>query len=970
MLRGHLLVVIALVCACGPGASSPVVMPPLHITANPPAPERARWVFSGPEKELRAKLDIGDGRTLYVGEHGRRALLAKAGDLTHAPTLALESLTGVMRDDVKKRFVFVAMDGDVYASTEPLGPLERVGQPRAETDALSSVTTGRAAILGIAKNGGVMRSADFGATWRPVDYARAKLVGGAAAVALDSKGNGVLLHLPQHLFVTHDDGATWAPLASPESGAVWVKRDGADRIFVVGYQQRATLLDGDKLTPTSDSPSAIYTVPSNATDDAPKGTRTMLVGDHVVQLVVRDADKPLETRSARLGETLPATWTPHAELVPSAQTTTLRLATHGGELVYLRAEDPNTDDETTKPLTTTILRSKDWGVTWQKEDVLQGTFNEDIRVTKVAIGPRGWMYVAPLCQSQYSHDCKPPKVRPAGKRAFEDIVSNDQYTPLGFVFDEPRSKVYMHAFHEGRQVVYELPLDGTKLTRTDVLSALPRTDVAVTVDAHGGLRAFERYTPRYWTVRRRSAKGEAQEPVFVPIRGDVLALSGTRGLSVAEHESWETSDAGDTWTRVPSNGSTNKLACNDSGCLLDDAQRVGWDLPAATSTDVLRAQDKAPDDAPVVKPAPPRKPPLVVACKTSGTPVPLELVDWADGTSAARWAKLDNELVWGSKDAVHRTTLMPPAPKETAKGTQVRSGQEERDNGMVEARYRFAPRTGDHYSTVNVELAWWSAATGLSHHGVLPSVKPFRVGRFQFSGAASIVDGGLAFHGATDYVVHFVHDDGKDEQLTSPGIAFTEAWHSGKRWVVADVTTEIVALAASEDGGKTWTRHSWGMTVPGFLPTPVEGALETVSGHAALRLVDWLFDIGSPPLGADPPNPTLVDSSDVDGRCEGPAVGTLRHVELVEGGAPVVVGIDRKAHPAALEAFARVEHDQATGKPCTSLYVMHERGIGYSPDREAFLVPDKNGWSGWYRHASEDPKKPDQSVIEPLVCTK
>jgi photosystem II stability/assembly factor-like uncharacterized protein len=841
MYPRHILSLVVFSLACG-GEPPPLVMPPLHVTGKPPAAERARWVFAGPAEELRAKLDLGDGRTLYVGEHGRREL-GKAGELTHATTLALESLAGVVRDG--KRFVFVAADGDVYTSTEPLGTLERASHPRSEADALTSVTTGHAAFLGIAHNGTLMRSSDFGATWHAVDYSRTKLIGGAAEVALDSKGNGVLVHLPQRLFVTHDDGASWTPLVSPQNGAVSATRDGADRIFVTGYQQRAAVLEGDTLVATKDRPSPVYAAASSIKPEGePPESRLLLTGDHVVEVSLHDhgtEKSSVELRSARIGEPLPQDWASHPELVPTGrwnQTMLQRIAESNGELVYLRTTDPNDDaaTEEVKPLTTTVLHSKDYGVTWQKAEVLQGTLSEEAHEgVDVAIGPRGWMYVGPLCPSQYSHDCKPATVRPAGKHAFEAIVG-DPFVPVRFFFDEPRNKVYILAAHDRRQVVYELPLDGSKLSRTDVLNAPPFTNVAVTVDAIGTLRAFERTDRRYWTVTRRNAKGEMQQPVFVPFGNATLALVGPRGLSLDDHDAWETNDGGDTWTRVPSNGLTSTLLCAEAGCLLDDAARVGWELPAFASTDVMRAQTTVPDDKTHVEtPTPPAVTPIKVSCKVSGAGTALAAIDWMDGsTGVARWAQLDTNftqgavtLVWGSKDAFHRVPLMPAAPKPSrGDATQVRTAQAERDNGMIAARYRFAARTAIGYSPVNVEIAWWSALTGQVHHGVLPQVKPFRVSRFQLSGMARIVDGGLVFRGDDSDVIHFIHDDGKDETLTSPAIAFDEVWHSGKRWVVADSSSAVVALADSEDGGKTWMQRSWGFAraLPNSLPP--DGTLE------------------------------------------------------------------------------------------------------------------------------------------------
>jgi hypothetical protein len=349
-----------------------------------------------------------------------------------------------------------------------------------------------------------------------------------------------------------------------------------------------------------------------------------------------------------------------------------------------------------------------------------------------------------------------------------------------------------------------------------------------------------------------------------------------------------------------------------------------------------------------------------------------------EGSTLGRWAQLDTEhgvnLAWGSKDVSHRVTLMPPLPKQSASDpTQVRTAQEERDNGMVAARYRFAPRTSTGYSPVNVELAWWSAVTGQVHRGVLPHVKAFRVSRFQFSGMARIVDGGLVFRGHDGDGMSFVHDDGKVETIASPDIPFDEVWHSGKRWVVADSGNAIVALAASEDGGKTWTQRSWGfahvasMGIPeGPLQGGAEPTLQSINGSPKLRMNDWLVDVPSP-LPDDPPAPTAIDTSGADMRCDATAVGTLRHAGQMDEASPLSIEISGKGAPEILETFTRVQHDTPSGKMCSSVYGLHEHNANWGDSHEAYLYPEKGGaWSGWYRRPSDTNK--EQSVIEPLSC--
>src|SRR6185503_3839824 len=234
-----------------------------------------------------AKLDLGEAGVLYVGQSGRREL-GKDGKMTDAPTLAAGDLVGVLRDP-QGRFVFVSSDGATWVTKEPLGALDPLHPAPAAKHGRAAI--GKAAIV-MVRDGKLVRSTDFGATWTPIDYAGAsKPFGRADQVALDSKGNGVLIHLPQRLFVTHDDGATWAPIASQGLGAHLLARDGGDRIIVWGYRGQRAKLDGNALVRTTELATPMYQAPSalpSSTMLAAIGgdatsSRTILTGERFVE---------------------------------------------------------------------------------------------------------------------------------------------------------------------------------------------------------------------------------------------------------------------------------------------------------------------------------------------------------------------------------------------------------------------------------------------------------------------------------------------------------------------------------------------------------------------------------------------------------------------------------------------------------------------------------------------------------------
>ncbi len=230
-------------------------------------------------------------------------------------------------------------------------------------------------------------------------------------------------------------------------------------------------------------------------------------------------------------------------------------------------------------------------------------------------------------------------------------------------------------------------------------------------------------------------------------------------------------------------------------------------------------------------------------------------------------------------------------------------------------------------------------------------VEPFRVSRFGFSGVAHVVDGGVVFQTADQQPLHFVSDDGKQETLAAPPIPVREAWRSGTRWLLLDADDEVIEMAVSDDGGKTWSLRGWA-----FGPTPASGdsQLETAGGKLALRAGDALYDVAWP-VASDPPPGTVVDTSQSDARCDGLVTGTTPHQTRVRGAAPVVMHLGG----ATWTATDRVLHDATSGKACASAYLVEQ-----GRDANGIVVPGPGGaWSGWtFRSAGE------KSLAQPFAC--
>ncbi len=964
-----------------------VTPPPLHITASPPKapPSRARWVFSHPESGLHAKMDLGNGRVLYAGNNGRREIAKTGEPLVDAPTLAIGDLIAIRKTPAGE-FVFTASDGTMYFSKDPMGSLDMV-RPGPVTDGkFLDQDFGKSAMLGIHPDGRVMRSTDYGMTWNAIDYTNgAKPYGKPAELAMDSKGNGIILHMPQRLFVTHDDGATWAQLPPIHGlGARWAYHDGADRLFVVGWGGAEAILQGNALVPTTDKATPIYAAPEREPDESPQDergeTKSVLVGDHVVEFVEIQRHgkvRELKIGSAPLGEKI-AKSAANTELV-GENGLSKHIAVHGKELVYLRDDD---DADENAP-TTTLYRSKDFGATWVKESQLQGVEPAYGDGVDVAIGPKGWVYVTSLCakDERSGPTCQHKQIRVAGGQ-FEDIAFTEEFEPKRFAFDEAHDKVYAIGTHDGRQHVYESPLSQNKFSRTKVLDASSYMKTALTVDSKGGVRAFEYDYSKGWVLHKRDDAGKEVLSYVAADRGNI-ALIGDRGVIFASRDKgWETNDGGDTWTRVPTNGYAPSLECNEAGCVSGDAARVGWELPALTAGDKITAQAE-PTKPTQVAPPPSHTPVSTqeITCKVSGAAQPVASTpgnDMVDSVGADRWASVKHDadgkigIEMGTKTAVRELPLLAALPKPPAKPPanpeELRSGERILSDGVVAARYRFAPRsTTGTYNPVDVELAWWSAVTGRTQHHTLTKVTPFRVSRYGFSGTPQIVDGGILFQGASTDPAYFIHDDGKVEQLALPkGAGVHDAERLTKRWILADTTSGMVQISESDDNAKSWKQTAWGIGGWGL-------SLMSISDKATISFStggqQLLFPVEAT-LPDDPPAPMIIDDSSVSTACDAHA-GRHRFSSYISiDQRPIRVKYEHQKGSekwtSTMSPSSRVTHDTPGGKMCTSAYY----GTGYDRDgsNTTFIYPEANGaFSGWRFRRPDDHNKTGM-IAEPLTC--
>lgn len=944
-----------------------------------------------------------------MGREGRRELTDGKGVPAPAPAVVLDDLVGVLRDDTGG-FVFVTRNGETWRSAEALGTMSSVGPgPFAGSDAtFRSVTTGARAIVGTTRDGRLLRSADYGRSFVPVDYAGAvKPYGRAIFVAVDSQGNGVLVHLPQHVFVTHDDGATWAPLPAVQGAATCAERDGEGRVYVCHTRGLASVLDGNRLRPV-DRYVPIYTrqsPPDARGARERRDAKRVLVGDRVVELIAQPGEgsaTEVRVHWARGGEPFSAP-VPSAILV-GASGLSSHLASYAADLLYLR-------DDVVKhgeAATSTLLQSPDDGATWHTEGTFDGLLRASYgsRKVDIATGPRGWAYVTSLCPA--SGECFHQRVRPAGASSFEDVELTEAFEPADFVFDETRG----HVFVLGTQsAIYESPLDKNRFTRVKALDPPARASGgALTIDEAGVLHVFfyepERQT---WSVQRRDAHGAALSTHYLPFDANTaFVFAGARGLAVepldrarkaestapATPVAWETADGGETWSRVaPQSRFADHARCTVAGCFDGTRLRWGWDLPAVAGSErVVAAPEPLPRaaDSPLGTASPTHAaPPRDIVCRPRGPAAVLppladphgvpKLVD--AGSSGARWAFVNGDSVAGSSVVLGTRTGVREVPLLLPRSVSddVRGGSDERSNGIIAARYT----THDHWagtSPLDVEIAWWSATTGLVVRGVLHNVPPFQVNGGFVSGYVYIVDGGLLFQPPSNpwtpdvgvNLAYLIGDDGGVRPLTLPSdVAVVGAVRIGSRLLLERAAgTPDADLAWTDDGGKSWQARTWALVDDRRRPDATRAVLSVQNGKALLGVSRPGED--SITFGLDkeipdgPPEPRVMDATIVSTAC-GARVGTLRYDIPLGSDEHLRMRLETPGRASApVVSWSRVAYATDAGRICSAAYLL--RGTGAAGD--AMLYPEGASWSGWSFSTEPDPNDKSHPLRKalPLTC--
>jgi len=978
---------------CGPATPPPEPpKPPAKPVATTPTKveqTHATWKFQSPAGVAHAQINLGDKGTLQVGQRGRRWLFDKAGsEPKQAGTLAPQDLVDARVEGAK--ILLLGEEGEVFTISDPLGPIESM-KPSPKDQKAFSFRAGKQALLGLEKDGSLLRSTDGGATWaknkvpmRPGDL--------AVALAANKRGEALVLIHPQRVLYSSDDGATWAPIGTPGIGATSLMRDANDDLFLRGAShEKFAKLSGGKLEGKDAKPAALL---SRTTDEQLKkswNTRRMLAGNRLVSLIETPSPttkfKKLEIAIAPLSGDLPAP----TVLEPAMPKWGARVMASGYDASVVLA----LVDEQSDPPATKFIRTTDDGKNWEQLGSLSGRLGWSF---PIFAGPN-WIIVGEVCDEE-TKTCKPASAK-VGTGEWKELPLQPKSTLSAVEYDPAHDRVWVLASSGDAPVLLTSKLKEASFTASGV--ELPRSHPrAATVDAKGWLRLAYNSPTR---IMRVAPDLGVHPALYLPFQAHDIDLFGDRGFAYDGDDAYETTDGGEKWLKV-AGATSGPVQCTTGGCVQGGVVRLGWDLPnesatfvSATTTPPPKAKKEYADDdydedyyAPPTKmsssSSAPAPAPLHLTCTPSGAWKPYDAqlnassADIAlDGdvrfsyTSMAKDGAVSLLVARGSTPPSTVKVLGPDPKRKPTDAIRDRHWTQKSNEGFASVRYSFSTEFKDgesKYQPVDVDLGWYSAATGKTGKAKIDKVPSFRVAQSSASAMMAIVEGGLLFlPNSGDAPLYFVRENGKVENLPRPpseDAGYTDAVKFGNKIVLARLRYGDATLASTTDNGKTWSTVTWTLGVG--------SSLAAVDGKAALVLGQSLYAMNTAPnallpfdgLPNDPPDTMRIDLGKLQigesgfSACTPKSRQGLR-VELANSRERRSVMVAIKADKndkekddkpafmsgAPMRMLSQISRIDSTGNACTDGVLV---GDMYGGQQDALISPHDLG-KGWLlRHVS------------------
>jgi hypothetical protein len=747
--RAALLVLATLGVACRASEGRPAARPRpslvSEVSALPAFVTPAVWRYHPAQPaRVNAELALPSGERVLAGRRGERWLVSRKGSEA-ASQLAPEDLVGILT--TPGGFIFVGASGVSYEARSPIAPFFRSSAP---LEPLSSVTSAGAAIVGIRRDRGLLRSEDGGATWKPTGPSGPKFV----SVLLGDGGRGLALAVPEALYETRDAGATFTPLSLRTVGAFGLERL-PDRGYGIisalgGFRYREGSAEPfEALKNLAPAPANDFKSPRGPDATALNEGRAVVSGGSYFELGLRDKS-PWQLIAGPLAGPLGA-----RELPELSACRAVRLAAfeRSLEIACFRGGA----EAVTQPIE--LWTSSDGG---QHFRARPGAVDGNLTSFRMALGEGGTLLLAGVCSS-YSAGagCAPQGIARRGHGGSEApaLTKTPGKLPVDFRAAATPSladTALALAFSQDGKVAYaigrrtkggvlavfvsrdggrsfeaqELSLptgDGSDADeRWDSTASGVRIDALVPAEDGSVGLTVSRYRSRVWLVLDEA--GRVLSVARPPEPRALLAVAGSRALAIspASNEVWESLDGGSTFQslgRLPIDLCTDdsscetQVACTPGGCAIGaDISRLGWGGQAEDDTWAQPALALAPVDYSVPRLKTP------ITCTLDAAPwqglegasefptafqAAIGKAAWfASGSDPARAAVWAYVAPNGGK-RVERELLLPP----TERGKGYALAVSDQVEGVAALRYVVPDGSGSTHLT-SLELGWLNLFEG------------------------------------------------------------------------------------------------------------------------------------------------------------------------------------------------------------------------------------------------------------------
>ncbi|HKO46209.1 MAG TPA: hypothetical protein VJV79_00710 [Polyangiaceae bacterium] len=788
---------------------------------------------------VHAERKLSDGRVLLVGKRGERWLLDPVTrGLSSGASLAPEDLIAVLDGDAGYRFV--GQSGTSYDARDPLGLFVRSSAP---LEPLIRVSAARRSIVGIPADRSLSRSTDGAASFTRVGPAQVSFVD----VELASDGSGLALAIPEAIWLTRDEGASWSLLPGKTHGAYGLSHDRQGHVRVDTVFGPYRFADSPPRLEAGTDPASVQDLPAIAPPRGPDAAaladgRAIVLGGRYLEVAAASGrPSDYELWQGPFDGKLEASALP---LLKDCRAARLTGFDRQLELACVRGSS----DAGSMPIS--FFRSDDQGRHFEPEPF---TSYGTLAGFRFALGASGALIATGLCGSP-SPGCstggmflrrETRNVVPRAKRQNSDPAPRRGKFEL-FAAATPTlaESALGLTFSLNGRVAYAIG----RRSKTGAIATFVSHDGGKNFDVHDLdlVRADSDDEDQYWehtqsSVRLESfaaAEDGSLSVVLADRHGRALIVADEQGrllsgskppderalvaavglrafaLSPNSRKTWESLDGGVTWQSLsrfpialcgPDSDCDVKLRCATAGCVIgNEVSRIGW--AGQTEDEVNTLPPPGRESSPLTE----RKVRTPVACVLDELPwqtlpgvreVP-NFRDAAFGKSSfvalssdpSRAAASMIHVFGGSRPRLQTVSLLKPVERPSEYAYLVLDQVE----GAAALRYRLPEDPAKDSHLRNIELAWDNALSGQVGRARLADGGPVAPADYQLGESAQRADPDLLSIGEGGLYLRLHHTAG-DVQDTWFFDGRTNTRIPPVKWPIAPNIRGRTEMARSED---------------------------------------------------------------------------------------------------------------------------------------------------------------------------